>query len=551
MSVPFCVSPPLQRPFGRKGWRKMRILALLSMTGVLVACTAGEDYQPPSMGLASTFSQTPGSTISQFRAEPWWEAFRDARLNKLVEEGMLQNLTLRQAMERVTSAEATAGAAGLTGTMSGQLSSTNTNDFAGNESRSKNGVLDISWIADFFGQYKRVQESADARLDEAFSNVEVARLIYLSELVSAYIDARYYQESLALKRKDLAVRRRTLELTADLLDAGEVTQLAVAQADGLVNETRAELPVLENGFHLAVNRIATLIGRPSSEILQDMSRGAPQPVPHRRVAVGIPADLIRNRADIRSAERRLASAVADAGIAEAFLYPSITLAGSLQANGVDGANAQGWSFGPVIDIPLFDMGQRQARVSVAESVARSRYLEWQQQVLNAVEEVENALSSVLRNGRAAAASYDVVKSYETAVELAGISYENQQITLLEVLDSQRSLEDARANWAASLRQQAQDFVSLNVALGGGQYAPRTAAAAPDADPTTVSAAAETTSTDTGPAQATWVVQPGETLYRIAINHGITPAELAAANGIAEPFIVRPGQTLIIPRPSSL
>ncbi len=520
----------------------MRILAILSLSSALIGCSAGEDYTPPSMGLTPTFAQSPGSSTSQFQAEPWWEAFKDPRLNRLVQDGMLQNLTVRQAMERVTAAQATAGAAGLTGTMDGTFSSSINNDFEGNETRIKSGTLNISWIADFFGQYKRAKESADAQLDEAFANVEVARLIYLSDLVSAYIDARYYQESLALKRKDLEARLQTLALTAELLDAGEVTQLAVAQADGLVNETRAELPLLENGFHQSVNHIATLVGKPAAEILPDLMRGAPQPVPHRRVAVGIPADLIRNRADIRSAERRLAGSVADAGIAEGSLFPSISLVGALQGRGVNGIGTQGWSFGPVVDIPLFDMGQRQARLSAAESTARSRYLEWQELVLNAVEEVENALSSVQRNGRAASANREAVNAYETALGLARTSYESQQVTLLEVLEIQRNLENARSNWAANLRQQAQDFVSLNVALGGGQYArPAVMAAnAPTLEPASAPVASAIAT------RGVWVVQPGETMYRIALNHGVSVAALAAANGIAAPYTVRLGQTLTIP-----
>ncbi len=512
------------------------------MTSMLIACTVGQDYRPPSMGLATTFSQAPGSTVSQFQAERWWEAFKDTRLNRLVELGLVQNLSLRQAMERVTSAQATADASGLTGTSNATFSSNATGDFNGDQSRVKTGTFNISWIVDFFGQYKRTQESANARLDEAFANVEVARLIYLSELVSAYIDARYYQESLALKRKDLDARKQTLALTAELLDAGEVTQLAVAQADGLVNETRAEIPSLENAFHRSVNRIATLVGKSAADILPELMRGAPQPVPHRHVATGVPADLIRNRADIRAAERRLAGAVADAGVAEAALYPTITLAGTLQGRTIEGVGAQGWSFGPIVDIPFFDMGQRQARVSVAESVARSRYLEWQELVLNAVEEVENALSSVQRNGRAASAARDVVTAYETALGLAQTSYESQQVTLLEVLEIQRNLEDARSNWATNLRQQARDFVSLNVALGGGQYSRPATMAASLPTPETVAAPVPASFVPAGH----WVVQSGETMYRIALNHGVSVADLAAANGIAAPYTVKLGQRLIIP-----
>jgi multidrug efflux system outer membrane protein len=540
------------KPAGTGGGR-FRPAPVLALATLLAACSAGQDYTPPSMDLGAGFAHAPGGQSPAFQTDPWWEAFRDPVLNRLVGEGMVQNLTLRQAMERVTAAEATAGAAGLTGTMDAELSSAVENDFAGNETRSRSGVLNISWIADFFGQYKRAGESAEARLDEAFANVEVARLVYLSDLVTAYIDARYYQERLALKRQDLRARELTLRATRDLLDAGSATGLSVAQAEGLVAESRADIPLLENGFHLAVNRIATLVGRPSSTLIAELSQGAPQPVPHRRVSTGIPADLIRNRPDIRAAERRLAAAVAEAGIAEAQLYPSVALTGVIQGQNVGGSDSRSWSFGPVIDIPLFDMGQRQARVSIAESGARSRYLEWQETVLNAVEEVENALSSVSRNGRAAASSREVVDSYEKAVDLARVSYENRQVTLLEVLEVQRSLENARGTWSGNLRQQALDFVALNVALGGGARPPVEAlsASAPTAPVAAVAAETPEGVPAGDPALAaapagSWTVQPGETLYRIALNHGVSVEALGAANGIGEPWTVHVGQVLTIP-----
>lgn len=546
--------PAPRRPITDSGCSRssatVRFLSATCALSVLLSCSVTDDYVPPSMSLPGGFAQGAGAP-QVFQAEPWWEAFRDPRLNALIEAGMEQNLTVRQAMERVTGAQATADVAGRTGTSSASIASNYNGDDDGNEAIIRNGQFNISWVIDFFGQYKRTSESADARLDEAYANVEVARLIYLSELASAYIDARFYQESLALKRKDLESRQQTLDLTQRLFEAQAITKLGVTQAEGLVNETISQMPVLENGFTLNVNRIATLIGRPSAQVMAEMKKGAAQPVPHRKTSVGIPADLVRNRADIRSGERRLAAASAEVGIAQAQLYPSVSLTGSLSSNDNGVFGTTGWGFGPVFDIPLFDMGQREAQVSVAESVARSRYLEWQELVLNAVEEVENAMSSMQTNARAAAATRKVVESYEQALDLSRTSYESGDATLLDVLSAQRSLDEARSNWANNIRQQAQDFVALNVALGGGQYAPVATAGAPVAAAApAVAAAAVTASTlpvsGTVRPASNWVVAEGETLYRIAVNNGLSVEQLASANGIGAPYTVRVGQTLVIP-----
>jgi outer membrane protein, multidrug efflux system len=528
-------------------------LATLTAASLLIAaCNSSGEYSAPTMGLAAEFSGAPPS-VARYAADPWWEAYQDARLNQLVEDGLVQNLTIRQAMERVNAAEAIAGAAGLTTTIDGSLSAQKAGEFGSDgSSLIKNGILNFSWIADFFGQYASAQASADARLDAAIADVDAARLVYLSEIVSAYIDARFYQESLALKRKDLESREKTLALTADLLNAGEATQLAVASANGLVNDTKALIPYLENGFNLSVNRIATLIGRPTSAILAEMRKPSPQPVPHRKVSAGVPADLIRNRADIRAAERLLASAVAEVGVAEAQLYPSISLAGSIQGRSASSVSVQGWSFGPVIDIPIFDRGQREAQLSVAESVARERYLQWQELVLEAVEEVEDALSSISNSAKASGAAREAVRSYEDALGLARVTFENGEITLIDVLNTEQSLGEARTIYADNVRKQAQDFLALNVALGGGQAVPGPVSDqnAPVAQGTTPPkgkpAAAEVAVAPAVTGSSVWIVQPGETLYRIAVNNNMSVEALAAANGISPPWTIRVGQSIVIP-----
>ena len=136
-------------------------------------------------------------------------------------------------------------------------------------------------------------------------SADVAKLTYLSSVVSAYIDARYYQERIAIARKNLASRRETLELTRLQLEAGAASRLDVVQSEGLVNSTLAEIPGLEISFRQSVHRISLLLGLPATTLLADLQKGAAQPYARRGVNAGVPADLIRNRPDIRAAQARL------------------------------------------------------------------------------------------------------------------------------------------------------------------------------------------------------------------------------------------------------
>ncbi|MGW9231712.1 efflux transporter outer membrane subunit [Pseudorhizobium sp. NPDC055634] len=454
-------------------------LALLLLSG----CVVGPEHVSPEITLPAKFAEGPNTTNGNIADTAWWTAFRDSRLNGYVDQGLAQNLSVLQALERINQAEAaviTAGAGGLP-----SLDLTADGDRAGAERlggtvnptsletrTSASASLSASWFLDLFGLYKRSRESALAQLGAAYASVDVARLTLLSQLVAAYIDVRYYQERIAIARENLSSRRETLELTRLQLEAGAASRLDVVQAEGLVNSTLAEIPGLETQFRQAAHRVATLLGLPASSLLPELQKGARQPVARFKASAGVPADLIRNRPDIRAAERQLASAVAEIGVAEAQLYPAITLSGAIQPSytRVVGGSEGGllnWSFGPGLSLPIFDGGALKANLSSAESSARESYLSWKETVLNAVEEVENALAAVARDARTVEALRNTVRSYEEALDLATASYRDGASSLLDVLDAQRQVSTAQANLAAAVQQMAQDFVALNVAIGGG------------------------------------------------------------------------------------
>ena len=452
-------------------------LALLLLSG----CVTGPDHTQPQTPLPEKFAEGGKKSNGEVAMAAWWTAFNDRRLNGLVEQGLDQNLDVLQALERISAAQANvvvAGAGGLPSLgLSGDESLSKTGGTGDYVTRTTDttstasGGLSVSWLLDLFGQYRRAKEGATASLDAAYASADVAKLSYLSDLVTSYINARYYQERIAIARKNLASRRETLDLTKLQLEAGAASRLDVVQSEGLVNSTLADLPGLETNFRQSAHHIATLLGLPASALIADLQKGAPQPLARRSVNAGVPADLIRNRPDIRRAERELAAAVAEIGVAEAQLYPSITLGGSISPSWISTKSLAGsltsWSFGPSLTLPILDGGRLKANVDIAESSARGAYLAWKAAVLNAVEEVENALAAVNRDSQTVNALTATVRSYEEALSLSTASYKDGASSLLDVLDAQRSVSTAQASLAQAVQQMAADYVALNVAIGGG------------------------------------------------------------------------------------
>lgn len=448
---------------------------------LLAGCVSGPDHVPPEMPLPAKFKEGGTKSDGDVAMATWWTAYRDTRLNGLVGQGLNENLSIQQSLERINAAASNvtvAGAGSLPSlvvgadhTVSGSMGERRTDIGATNTT---SGTASVSWLLDLFGQYRRSKESAQASLDAAYSTADVAKLTYIQDLVNSYIDLRYYQERIALSRANLKSRQETYELTKFQLDAGAASRLDVVQAEGLVQSTQAEIPGLETNARVSAHHIATLLGKPAGSMVDELLRGSTQPIFRGGIKAGVPADLIRNRPDIRVAERNLATATADIGVAISQLYPTITLSGSISPSYVRPVGANGglttWSFGPTLTLPIFDGGRLRANVDIAKSTAKTQYLAWKQTVLEAVEEVENALSAVRRDAQTVESLRAQVKTTQETLDLSTASYKDGASSLLDVLDAQRQVSLAQASLAAAVQQMAKDYVSLNIAIGGG-YTP--------------------------------------------------------------------------------
>ncbi|MBZ5762617.1 efflux transporter outer membrane subunit [Rhizobium sp. VS19-DR104.2] len=445
---------------------------------LLAGCVSGPDHKPPVMPLPPTFSEGTTKANEDIAGRQWWTAYHDKKLESLVATGLAQNVSILSSIEATVAAQGDVTVAGAGALPS--LSADGSNTTSGEKGKlrtqlattnSTAGDLTASWLLDLFGQYRRAREGALDSLDAAYATVDVTRLTYLQDLVTSYINARYYQARISIAADSLASRRKTLELTKFQMVAGAASRLDVVQAEGLVNSTLSEAPGLEISYRQQVHHIATLLNMPPTTVIADMRSGGRQPVFRGNVATGVPADLIRNRPDIRKAERDLAAATAQIGVAEAKLYPSISLSGSISPSYVTSSGSHGsltsWSFGPTLNLPILDGGSLRANVKIAESNARADYLTWKSTVLTAVEDVENALSAVRRDAQTISALRAQVNSYQEALQLSTDSYKDGASSLLNVIDAQLSLATAKESLAAAIQQSATDYVSLNVAIGAG------------------------------------------------------------------------------------
>ncbi|NKN15878.1 efflux transporter outer membrane subunit [Rhizobium laguerreae] len=448
---------------------------------LLSSCMLGPDYASPETPLPGKFSEGAKKSVGDVAVSAWWNTFSDRTLNQYVATGLDENLSVQQALERINAAAADVTITGAGGFPNLDFGASHTICKARDVTSTQNisgGQLSLTWLLDVFGQYRRSTESALASLDSAHAAVDVAKLALIKDLVSSYIDARYYQQRVSISRANLKSRQETYDLTNFQLEAGAASRLDVSQAEALVQSTIAELPSLELNFRVSAHHIATLIALPSEMVVKQLQKNEGQPVYRGKINAGIPADLIRNRPDIRQAERNLAAATAKIGVAEARLYPAITLSGSITPSYSNQRGRRGdiskWTFGPSLDLPILDGGRLRANVETSKSAAAAAYISWKSTVLTAVQEVQDALTAVRRDARTVNSRHRQVETTEETLKLSVDSYKDGASSLLDVLDAQRQVSSAQASLATAIQKLAKDHVQLNVAIGGGFAAPMVA-----------------------------------------------------------------------------
>jgi multidrug efflux system outer membrane protein len=437
---------------------------------LLGGCSSlGIDYAKPSLRVAQGYD---GASQTGLRIAPdssWWRNLGDPLLDRIIADALQQNLSLAQAVERVVAARATAksvGADALPSLSASAAATTSASSATSEVTTSYQAGFDAGWEIDLFGGKKRSRESARATLEATIEASNLSRLTLLGDVAQTYVELRGYQYRLRITRDSVQTQRELFELVEARVAAGSATALDLARSTGGLRSSEAQIPSLELQVAQSINRLATLLDVAPAELRRRLGSRDAIPAFKGNVRTGIPAELVRSRPDVRQAERTLAAETADIGVAEAALYPSLNLGGTLTLSGSE-TLVTGWSLAPSLSLPIFDGGAGKARVEIAESEARQAYLDYRETVVSAFEEVQNAIVSVRQQQVRRAALLQSVESYKSALAIVRTQFDTGAATLQDVLDAQASLVSARDSYAQSSISLSTAFVALCKALGGG------------------------------------------------------------------------------------
>ncbi|MEM8711929.1 MAG: efflux transporter outer membrane subunit, partial [Planctomycetota bacterium] len=329
------------------------------------------------------------------------------------------------------------------------------------------------WEIDLFGRVRRSIEVAAADLDAQVEDLRGVQIALIAETVSNYLQIRSLQERIAIAAFNVESQRQSQALTDDRFRAGMTAGLDPAQAEINLFSTRATVPGLKLQLRSAIYRISVLTGRDPLTLLERLEEEQPLPQFPTSLNVGIPADLLRNRPDIRAAERRLASQTALVGVAEARRYPAVSLSGAWTwlastADGLfDSDASETGDIGPAVSIPIFNAGRLRAQVSAEEAGVRQLELSLRALVLEAQEEVENALAAIVFDREQLEMLRGASGAASRAVELSRDLYTAGQSDFQNVLDAERSLFSLQDDVALARLSLLIDVVDLYRSLGGG------------------------------------------------------------------------------------
>jgi outer membrane protein, multidrug efflux system len=342
--------------------------------------------------------------------------------------------------------------------------------------------FDASWELDVFGGTRRGVEAAHASVAAAVFNRQDAQVTLVSEVARNYVEARSYQRRLAIARENIKAQQDTVALARERYEHGVTTNLDVDQATTVLARTQAQIPTLESGLQTAIHRLGVLLGQDPGSLMTELSTDAPIPTTPPIVPTGLPSDLLLRRPDIRSAERQLAAANAQIGVATSDLFPKFSLTGNVGLESVSAsdwftAGSRYWSVGPTVQWRIFDAGRIRSNIHLQNAKEEEALATYEKTVLSGFEDVENALVAYAKEQTRNISLKQAVETSQNSLQIARQQYATGVITFINVLDAERSLYQAQDDLVQSDQLVTQNLIALYKALGGGWNEPR---AKPDA-----------------------------------------------------------------------
>jgi NodT family efflux transporter outer membrane factor (OMF) lipoprotein len=453
--------------------------------------TVGPDYHAPETKTPAHWSEplVGGETNSAAATAAWWKNFHDSELDSLIARAACSNLDLRIAQARVREARAHYRMTSAdfwptidgSGSYARQRESKN-QPLVGPGDHLPTGIpfensfyqsgFDASWEIDVFGGTRRATESARAQVAATQFGEREVLVTLLGEVARNYVEARGYQRRLEIARDNIRAQEQSLAIVQNRFTNGLTSDLDVQQASTVLATTRAVVPALETALDASIHRLGVLLGQTPEALQTELSTVAPIPATPPIVPVGLPSELLLRRPDVALAERQLAAATANIGVAKADLFPKFYLTGVAGFQGISAddwftSGSRFWSVGPSVQWRLFDAGRIRANIKVQNARQEQALASYEQTALSAFEDVEDAMTAYAKEQTRRQSLDDAVKSSQESLRLANQLYANGLANFINVLDAERSLYQVQDALVQSDKTVTTDVIALYKSLGGG------------------------------------------------------------------------------------
>ena len=455
--------------------QRARWVLIVLASALSGACaTAGAVVRPPATPVPSAWSRSvEGTTASVEDLARWWERLGDPVLTGVIEQALKANPDLRIAIARLRQARAqrNLAQANLLPSVSASVSVSGVKRSKSDAAADLSASIDASWEPDIFGGLKSAARAARADLAATEEDLHNTQVSLAAEVAVNYVDLRDYQARLAIAQANLETQRETLQLTEWRAQAGLVSSVDVEQARANAAQTSAQIPSLQTNIVQAEHRLAVLAGLQPTSLAKQLDASASIPAVPDQIAFGIPAEILRQRPDVRAAEQRILAETARLAEAKAARYPGFSLRGSLGTDVVTGALTGGTSVVASLVAgvaqTIFDAGRIRQQIEIQGAAQEQAVATYEGTVLTALEDVENALVALEQDRERLAALTTAVEASRNAALLSRQQYAAGLADFQTVLDTQRSVLTAEETLSATQANRTTDLIQLYKALGGG------------------------------------------------------------------------------------
>ncbi len=466
--------------------RRVRALQVglgLAIASLSACMPVGPDFQTPQPDLPAQWSEASGTirNAPETATSRWWSLFRDPMLDSLIARAAAANPDLRIAETRIREARGQrrlTAAAGLPSLDVGGSASTirrSENTASGGNGSAQDlfqATFDAGWELDIFGGIRRQVEAAEANLAATVEDRRDVLVSLEAEVARNYLELRASQLRLAIALDNIRTQEQTVDLVRNTFKIGLGGELEIVQAETQLSLIKSQVPALESSATQAMHQLALLLGQQPQSLKAELRTPSGLPPVPPQLPAALPSDLLRQRPDIRSAERQLAAATATVGAATAELFPRFSLSalGGLQSVALPdlvAASSRFWTAGPTVRWPLFDGGRTRAGIEITEARRDRARLTYEKTVLTALAEVENSLVALDREQAARSMLGNAVVTSQRAVVIARGQYKAGLTTFLNVLQSENALYQSQDKLALSDQRLAIDMIALYKSLGRG------------------------------------------------------------------------------------